>query len=42
MNIDIKRSGSQPSAKGSNEYFTGIVRVDWLEQVSDQQYEGMP
>ncbi len=26
--MDIKRSGSQPSAKGAAEYFTGTVRVD--------------
>ncbi|KAA3451490.1 cupin domain-containing protein [Mesorhizobium sp. SARCC-RB16n] len=26
--MDIKRSGSQPSAKGSADYFTGSVRVD--------------
>jgi quercetin dioxygenase-like cupin family protein len=30
--MDIKRSGSQPSAKGSAEYFTGNVRVDPLFQ----------
>ena len=28
--MDIKRSGSQPSSKGSAEYFTGTVRVDPL------------
>lgn len=28
--MDIKRSGSQPSAKGPAEYFTGAVRVDPL------------
>ncbi|WP_292808337.1 zinc-binding dehydrogenase [Nostoc sp. JL23] len=28
--MDIKRSGSQPSAKGQAEYFTGTVRVDLL------------
>ncbi len=28
--MDIKRSGSQPSEKGSAEYFTGTVRVDPL------------
>ena len=28
--MDIKRSGSQPSAKGPAEYFTGTVRVDPL------------
>ena len=33
--MDIKRSGSQPSAKGSSEYFTGTVRVDPLFEVHD-------
>ena len=28
--MDIKRSGSQPSAQGPVEYFTGAVRVDPL------------
>jgi mannose-6-phosphate isomerase-like protein (cupin superfamily) len=28
--MEIKRSGSQPSAKGQAEYFTGAVRVDPL------------
>jgi quercetin dioxygenase-like cupin family protein len=28
--MDVKRSGSQPSRKGSAEYFTGTVRVDPL------------
>jgi quercetin dioxygenase-like cupin family protein len=28
--MDIKRSGSQPSSKGSAEHFTGSVRVDPL------------
>jgi quercetin dioxygenase-like cupin family protein len=26
--MDIRRSGSQPSAKGPSEYFTGNVRID--------------
>jgi len=26
--MEIKRSGSQPSAKGPAEWFTGAVRVD--------------
>jgi len=26
--MDIKRNGSQPSAKGSSDYFMGTVRVD--------------
>ena len=30
--MDIKRSGSQPSGKGSAEYFTGAVRIDPLYQ----------
>jgi quercetin dioxygenase-like cupin family protein len=28
--MDIKRGGSEPSAKGPTEYFTGSVRVDTL------------
>ena len=28
--MDIKRSGSQPSGKGSADYFTGAVRIDPL------------
>src|SRR3954462_6407247 len=28
--MEIKRSGSQPSAKGPTEYFTGVVRIDPL------------
>src|SRR5512137_1844498 len=30
MKMEIKRSGSQPSVKGSAEYFTGTVRIDPL------------
>jgi quercetin dioxygenase-like cupin family protein len=26
--MDIKRSGSQPSQKGPEDYFTGTVRID--------------
>lgn len=33
--MDIKRSGSQPSVKGSAEYFTGNVRIDALFQASE-------
>ncbi len=33
--MDIKRSGSQPSAKGSVEYFTGTVRIDPLFEAPD-------
>jgi quercetin dioxygenase-like cupin family protein len=30
--MDIKRSGSQPSGRGSADYFTGAVRIDPLHQ----------
>ena len=30
--MDIKRTGSQPSGKGSADYFTGTVRIDPLFQ----------
>ena len=33
--MEIRRSGSQPSAKGPAEYFTGNVRVDPLFQAAD-------
>jgi quercetin dioxygenase-like cupin family protein len=33
--MDIKRSGSQPSTKGSTDYFTGAVRIDPLFQAND-------
>lgn len=33
--MDIKRSGSQPSAKGSAEYFSGTVRIDPLFEAHD-------
>ncbi len=33
--MDIKRSGSQPSTKGTTEYFTGAVRIDPLFQAHD-------
>ena len=32
MDIEIRRSGSQPSTKGSADWFTGAVRVDPLFQ----------
>jgi len=32
--MDIKRIGSQPSAKGSAEYFRGTVRIDPLFQAA--------
>ena len=31
--MDINRCGSQPSSKGSAEYFTGTVRIDPLFSV---------
>ena len=34
-NMEIKRVGSQPSAKGPAEWFTGTVRVDPLFQAPD-------
>ena len=33
--MDIKRSGSQPSRKAPEEYFTGAVRVDPLFQAPE-------
>ncbi|TMH47351.1 MAG: cupin domain-containing protein [Betaproteobacteria bacterium] len=33
--MEIARSGSQPSAKGSAQYFTGSVRVDPLFPATD-------
>jgi quercetin dioxygenase-like cupin family protein len=33
--MEIKRSGSQPSGKGLAEYFTGAVRIDPLFQPKD-------
>jgi quercetin dioxygenase-like cupin family protein len=32
--MEIKRSGSQPSGKGSTDWFTGAVRIDPLFQAS--------
>jgi quercetin dioxygenase-like cupin family protein len=32
IEMDIKRSGTQPSARGQAEYFTGTVRIDPLFQ----------
>jgi quercetin dioxygenase-like cupin family protein len=34
LTLDIKRSGSQPSRKGPEDYFTGTVRVDALSSGS--------
>ena len=33
--MDIKRCGSQPSDKGSDQYFTGTVRIDPLFRAPD-------
>ena len=33
--MDIKRSGSQPSRKGPDDYFTGTVRIDPLIEATD-------
>ena len=33
--MEIKRAGSQPSAKGSSDWFTGNVRMDPLFQAQD-------
>ena len=33
--MEIKRNGSQPSAKGPGDYFTGAVRVDRLFEAPD-------
>ena len=33
--MEIKRSGSQPSAKGPADWFTGTVRIDPLFQVAE-------
>jgi hypothetical protein len=35
--MELKRAGSQPSAKWPAEWFTG---VEWLEPLSDEQYSG--
>ena len=35
MKVDIKRSGSRPSAKGQAEYFTGTVRIDPLFEAEE-------
>jgi hypothetical protein len=42
--MEIKRSGSRPSAKGPADWFTGTEAldgkaVDWMEKVSDEQYD---
>ncbi len=36
--MEIKRNGSQASAKGPSEWFTGIVRIDPLFQAPDPAF----
>ncbi len=36
--MEIKRVGSQPSAKGPSEWFTGTVRIDQLFQAPDPAF----
>jgi len=38
--MEIKHSGSQPSAKGPAEYFTGNVRIDPLFQAVEPSRVG--
>jgi hypothetical protein len=33
--MEIKRAGTQPSAKGPSEWFTGTVRIDPLFQAPE-------
>lgn len=33
--MEIRKSGSQPSGKGPEEYFTGNVRIDPLMQAAE-------
>jgi quercetin dioxygenase-like cupin family protein len=35
MKMEIKRNGSQPSVKGPEDWFTGIVRIDPLFQAPE-------
>jgi quercetin dioxygenase-like cupin family protein len=36
--MEIKRAGSQPSAKGPADWFTGTVRIDPLIQAPDPAF----
>ena len=36
--MQIKRAGSQPSAKGPSDWFTGNVRIDPLFQAPDPAF----
>jgi quercetin dioxygenase-like cupin family protein len=38
--MEVKKSGSQPSQKGPEEYFTGNVRVDPLSQAHEPSRVG--
>ena len=38
--MEIRRSGSQPSAKGPGNWFTGAVRIDPLFQVAEPAPRG--
>ena len=38
--MEIKRVGSQPSSRGSADYFTGAVRLDPLFQAPDPALVG--
>lgn len=40
MEIDIKRNGSRPSQKGSQDWFSGSVRIDPLFQAQDPARTG--
>ena len=40
--MEIKRAGSQPSAKGPSEWFTGTVRIDPLFQAPDPALRTSP
>src|SRR6516164_8786253 len=40
MEIDIKRNGSRPSQKGSEDWFTGTVRIDPLFQAPEPARAG--
>jgi len=42
MDLDIKRNGSRPSAKGSPDWFTGPVRVDPFFQPVEPARTGAP
>jgi hypothetical protein len=39
--MEIKRSGSQPSTKGSAEYFTGSVHIDPYSKRMIQRWQSV-